>query len=177
MANKFQILNSNSDLNAGGYERLQQRKEIAILHQNNIPAGPIAWFCQSHLRTVKRWIIRIKSEETISDHPRSGRPAIFTQGICLKTIAFYCQVSPLPGCSTWSLRLAETYLKEHPEVVGCPISRPSIQRILKKHALHPHKQKYFLQITDPDFFPKMEHIIKLYLNLSISTLTAPPICT
>lgn len=32
------------------------------------------------------------------------------------------------------------------------------------HALRPHKQKYFLQITDPDFFPKMEHIINLYLN-------------
>ena len=164
MTNEFQILNSNSALNAGGDKRLQERKEIAILHQNNIPARHIAWFCQSHLRTVKRWIIRIESEETIFDHPRSGRPATFTQEICLRAIAFYCQVSPLPGCSARSLRWAEAYLKEHPELIDCPISRPSIQRILKKHVLRPHKQKYFLQITDPDFFPKMEHIIELYLN-------------
>lgn len=164
MTNKFQILDSNSDLNAGGYKRLQQRKEIAILHQNNIPACRIAWFCGSHLQTVKRWIIRIESEETISDHPRRGRPATFTQEICLKTIAFYCQVSPLPGCSAWSLRWAEVYLQEHPELLDCPISHSSIQRILKKHALRPHRQKYFLQITDPEFFPKMEHIIELYLN-------------
>ena len=164
MTNKFQILNTNSDLNAGGYKRLQQRKEIAILHQNNILPGRIAWFCQSHLQTVKRWIIRIESEGTISDHPRSGRPAIFTQEICLKTIAFYCQVSPLPGCSAWSLRWAEAYLKEHPELINYSMSRSSIQRILKMHVLRPHKQKYFLQITDPDFFPKMEHIIGLYLN-------------
>ena len=106
MINDFQALNIDPDLNAGGNKRLDQRKEIAILHQNDISAQPIAWFCQSHLRTVKRWIIRIESEETISDHPRSGRPPTFTEEICLKTIAFYCQVSPLPGCNAWSLRWA-----------------------------------------------------------------------
>ncbi|MCG2788859.1 MAG: hypothetical protein L6405_02780 [Actinomycetia bacterium] len=42
--------------------------------------------------------------------------------ICIRTIAFYCQISPLAGCSTWSLRLAEKYLKEHPEVIGCAMS-------------------------------------------------------
>ena len=164
MINDFQILNMNSDLNTGGNKRLAQRKEIVLLHQNNIPAERIAWFCQSRLETVKRWIIRIESEETISDHPRSGRPPTFTEEICLKTIAFYCQVAPLPGCNSWSLRWAEAYLKEHTQLLDCSISRSSIQRILKMHALRPHKQKYFLQITDPDFFPKMEHIIKLYLN-------------
>lgn len=164
MTDTFEILGSNSDVNAGGDKRLQQRKEMAILHQSDIPAGRIAWFCGSHLRTVQRWILRIESEGTISDYPRSGRPATFTQEICLKTIAFYCQVSPLPGCSAWSLRWAEAYLKEHPELIDCPISRASIHRILKMHALRPHRQQYFLQITDPDFFPKMEHIIELYLD-------------
>lgn len=163
MINDFQTLNLDSDLK-GGEERLRQRKQIAILHKNNVPARRIAWFSQSHLRLVNRWIIRIESEQTISDHPRSGSPATFTEDICLKVIAFFCQRSPLPGCSRWSLRWAETHFKEHPELLGCAVSRASIQRILKMHALLPHKQKYFLQITDPDFFPKMEHIINLYLN-------------
>ncbi len=163
MMNDFQTLNLGSDLR-GGEIRLHQRKQIAILHQNNVPGRSIAWFLQSRPRLVNRWIIRIESEETISDYSRSGRPAVFTEDICLKVIAFYCQKSPLPGCNSWSLRWAEKYLKEHSEIINCPISHSGIQRILKMHALRPHKQKYFLQITDPEFFPKMEHIINLYLN-------------
>jgi hypothetical protein len=86
------------------------------------------------------------------------------QDVVLKTIAFHCQVAPLPGCSSWSLRWAEAYLKEHPEILGCSVSRSSIQRFLRSHALRPHQRKYFLQITDPDFFPKMEHLVTLYLS-------------
>ena len=138
--------------------------EIAALCQYSISYRHISWFCGCHTQTVKRWIIRIEIGETITDHPRSGRPPIFTQDICLKTIAFYCQISPLPGCTAWSLRLAEKYLRKYTEIVGCTISHSTIGRILKAHALRPHLKKYFLQITDPEFFPKMEHIIGLYLN-------------
>ncbi len=73
-------------------------------------------------------------------------------------------MSPLPGCSSWSLRWAEEYFEKHPQILGDSISHSSLQRILKSHPLRPHLHKYFLQITDPDFFPKMERIIRLYLN-------------
>jgi transposase len=33
-----------------------------------------------------------------------------------------------------------------------------------EHALRPHRRKYYLQITDPDFFPKMDHIIGCYVH-------------
>jgi hypothetical protein len=81
------------------------------------------------------------------------------------TIAVFCQKRPpLPGVYRWSLRDAHRYFKEHPECVGGSISRATIQRILAEHILKPHRSKYYLQITDPDFFPKMEHIIGCYLN-------------
>lgn len=144
--------------------RINRRMEMTILHQCNISSGHIAWFCGCHLRTVKRWIIQIELGEPLSDRSRSGRHAVFTQDIYLRTIAFYCQSSPLPGCSTWSLRWASKYLKEHPEIIGHTMSHSTIGRILKMHALRPHLKKYFLTITDPEFFPKMEHIIELYFN-------------
>jgi len=79
------------------------------------------------------------------------------------TIAVYCQQSPpLPGVHQWSLSDAQRYFKEHFEMIGGPISRATIHRILLEHALRPHRRKYYLQITDPDFFPKMEHIIACY---------------
>ncbi len=108
--------------------------------------------------------MRSMNGDELCDQKRSGRPAVYSEKIQLKTIAFYCQVSPLPGCNRWSLRWAENYLKGHSEIIGCSMSHSTIQRILKTHSLRPHLHKYFLEITDPDFFPKMEHIIDLCLH-------------
>ena len=151
-------------VNAPRTNRMHKRMEIAALHQCNIPSPRIAWFSGCHIRTVGRWMIRIASGEPITDRTRSGRPPLYSEHICLKTIAFFCQTPPLPGCSRWSLRDAEEYFNYNPEVIGRGMSRATIGRILTEHTLRPHLKEYFLQITDPDFFPKMEHIIGLYLS-------------
>ncbi|MCG2789618.1 MAG: hypothetical protein L6405_06685 [Actinomycetia bacterium] len=134
----------NSAVNTSWSKRILQRMEIAALCKCNISYRHISWFCGSHLQTVKSWIVRIEIGETISDHPRSGRPPIFTQDICLKTIAFYCQISPLPGYITWSLRLAEKYLKEHLEVVGCAMSHCNYWAHFKSSCLTPSPEEVFL---------------------------------
>jgi len=151
-------------VNAPRTNRLSQRMEIAVLHRCNISSPCIAWFSDCHLRTVGRWLVRIASGEPITDRPRSGRPPLYSEQTCLKTIAFFCQTPPLPGCSRWTLRDAEEYLRRHPEVIGCDMSRAAIARTLTTHVLRPHLRRYFLQITDPEFFPKMEHTIGLYLD-------------
>jgi len=144
--------------------RLHPRVQIAMLHRGNICSRRIAWFSDCHPRTVGRWLIRIASGEPITDRPRGGRPALYSEQTRLKTIAFFCQSPPLPGCTRWSLRDAEDYLDDHLQAIGCSMSRPTMGRILADHALRPHLRRYFLQITDPEFFSKMEHIITLYLD-------------
>jgi hypothetical protein len=77
----------------------------------------------------------------------------------------YCQQTPpLPGVHGWSLRQAATYFRQHPALLDGPISRASIHRILLEHALRPHRRRYYLQITDADFFAKMDHLLPLYLE-------------
>ncbi len=56
------------------------------------------------------------------------------------------------------------HLAAHPECVNATPSKSTIHRILKENKLKPHQSRYFLHITDPNFFPKMDHLIKLYLN-------------
>lgn len=104
-------------------------------------------------------------EETaqLLDSGRPGRRPLFTEAICLRVIAFYCQ-SPLPGCRGWSMSWAAQHLSKHLGILGRSISSSTIHRILTKHALRPHLVRYFLHVTDPDFFPKMEHLIDLYLD-------------
>jgi len=95
---------------------------------------------------------------------RSGRPVTLDDNVHSLLIGFYCQTRPFSNSGRWTLRFASKYLKKHPYVIGTPISKTSIHRILGQNNLKPHRSRYFLHISDPDFFPKMTHLISLYNN-------------
>lgn len=143
--------------------RLLQRFEILVLVQAGVHPGLVAWFCGCSRTTVLRWGRGADEAADLLDRPRPGRPPVFSESTRLKLIAFYCQ-SPLPGCRGWSTRWAAAYLDEHREILGCGISASSVHRILTAHSLRPHRMKYFLHITDPLFFPKMEALLQLYAD-------------
>lgn len=135
--------------------RVEQRAAIVALRKGGFKPGVISTFTGTHPATARRWICRVAEGETLIDLPRCGRPRTFSESTRLMTIAVYCQQSPpLPGLHLWSLRDAQRYFKDHTELIGGHISHSTIQRILLEHALRPHRHKYYLQITDPDFFPK-----------------------
>lgn len=144
-------------------ERLRQRIIILALSRGGVEREAIAVFSATHPKTVHRWMIRFQNDCTLFDAERSGRLRLYPEEARLKAIAVYCQQTPpLPGVHRWTLRDAKEYFKDHPEILGGALSRSTMQRILRDHALRPHRRRYYLQITDPDFFPKMEHIIGCY---------------
>jgi hypothetical protein len=96
--------------------------------------------------------------------PRSGRPALYKETFKLELIGFYCQTQPFSNSGRWSLRWAAIYLAAHREILNATPSKSSIHRVLKGNSLKPHQSRYFLHITDPDFFPKMNHLLRLYDN-------------
>ena len=138
----------------------EKRSHIIALSRNGINTNVIAEFTQCSVETVHRWQGRCE----IIDKARCGHPLIYNQEMQLKIIAFYCQTTPLPGYGRWTLRWAKKHLSEKIELNEKSISHSTIGRILNRHSLKPHLTKYFLQVTDPDFFPKMERVVSLYLN-------------
>lgn len=146
-------------------QKVEGRAFMVALSMQGVEPRTIAVVTQSHPTTVRRWVDRVEEGQLLTDLPRGGRPRHFGEAARLRTIAVYCQQAPpLPGVHRWSLRDAQRYFNEHADLLGAPISHATIQRILLEHALRPHRRKYYLQITDPDFFPKMDHIVQLYLN-------------
>lgn len=62
------------------------------------------------------------------------------------------------------MRLMASSLGLDPVPTGASLSKSTIHRILQNHNLKPHRSRYFLHISDPYFFPKMEHLVDLYLH-------------
>ena len=142
--------------------RLLQRFDIVTLTKHNVSESRCAWYLGCSETTIRRWGRCVEETRDLLDKERSGRPPLFTEQMRLKVIGFYCQ-NPLAGCRL-SFAWATQYLNNHLEFLGLTISETTLQRIVRSHGMRPHLIRYFLQITDPDFFPKMEHIIGLYLN-------------
>lgn len=136
------------------------RTAIIGLLENGCSKSAVSSYIGCHPCTVTRW----EKRDCITDQPRSGRPLVYEKEKQLRLIAFYCQSSPLATCGRWSLALAAEVLNADLERIGFAPSKSTIHRILQGHHLKPHRSKYFLHISDPDFFPKMERIIELYLN-------------
>lgn len=114
--------------------------------------------------TASRSLQRMATTGMLDDLPRSGRPRVYSAAFELRLIGFYCQSHPLPGCGRWTLRWARAYLQAYPQRLGASPSKSTIHRILRANHLKPHQSRYFLHITDPDFFPKMEHLVNLFMN-------------
>ncbi|HEU0073821.1 MAG TPA: IS630 family transposase [Dehalococcoidia bacterium] len=146
-------------------QKVLLRARMVALSLEGFAPSTVATLTDTDPSTVQRWVSRAQEGGLLTDLARSGRPRTFSPAARLKTIAVYCQQAPpLPGVHTWSLSDAHRYFNEHPDILGASIGRTTLHRILLEHALRPHRRQYYLQITDPDFFPKMEHITELYLN-------------
>jgi len=136
------------------------RYQIMALCKNGIHKNVVSKITDCSKEIINRWSQR----NTIYDNQRSGRTAVYNEAIQLRTTALYCQTTPLPECGRWTLRMLGKYIENDPTLIGLPTCHSTIHRFLQKQALKPHRSKYFLQITDPNFFPKMESLIQLYLN-------------
>jgi transposase len=140
------------------------RKTAVVLANNVLSISASAALTGYSVSTVSRSLRRMKNTGDVSDLLRTGRPAVYSDTCKLKLTGFYCQSQPFANSGRWTLRWAAMHLAAHPEWTGVSPSKSTIHRILKKNNLKPHQSRYFLHITDPDFFPKMEHLIDLYLN-------------
>jgi transposase len=144
--------------------RINRRKSVVVLANKGLSASAVATLVGCCISTVTRSLKRMRDTGDVVELPRSGRPALYSETFKLELIGFYCQTQPLPNSGRWTIRWAAIHLASHPEIVNATPSKSTIHRILKENNLKPHQSRYFLHITDPNFFPKMDHLVKLYLN-------------
>ncbi len=121
-------------------------------------------------QVVRRWCKRFCAGgvHALKDRPRSGRPARIIPEIWQKVATLVVQPPTNFGLelARWTTRELARFLGTR---YGWHVSRSSISRFLRSMALKPHRVKYWLNPTDPDFDEKAAVICRLYLAPPPST--------
>jgi transposase len=142
-----------------------QRARIVLSSDDGLGIQETAVQLSVDHQVVRRWLKRYLSEgfDGLRDRPRSGRPAEIRPHVWQKLATLVVQ-SPekfnLP-LARWSVRALEGFIARR---YGWRVSRASVSRFLRAMALKPHRVRYWLNPTDPEFDEKAARICRLYVS-------------
>lgn len=136
--------------------------------------GSSIWqICERHglnHQVVRRWIKRYNDLgfDGLEDRVRSGTPATIGPKVWQKLVTLVVQAPEKFGVplARWSVRELARFLASRYE---WKVSAASVCRFLRSMALKPHRVRYWLNPTDPDFDAKAARICKLYLHPPTNT--------
>lgn len=128
------------------------------------------------VNTVRRCITRYNSSGmniALFDDERSGRPPEITDDAKAWIISVACQKPCELGYAAelWTLAALHSHIQKHSEEAGYPrlktVTKPWLQKYLKKMDIKPFKIKYYLERKDPDFENKMHDVLLVYKQVEM----------
>ena len=128
------------------------------------------------VNTVRRCVDRYLNSGinlAIFDDERSGRPVEITDDAKSWIVSVACQKPCDLGYSAelWTLAALHKHIQTHAEEAGYPrlktVTKPWLQKYLKKMDLKPFKIKYYLERKDPDFDNKMHEVLLVYKQVEM----------
>ncbi len=142
-----------------------QRARIVLLSADGLEVHEIGSQLSVDRQVVRRWVKRYISAgfDGLRDQQRSGRPPQIERHVWQKLATVVVQSPEKFGwsLSRWSVRALHELLARR---FGWHVSRSSISRFLRSMALKPHRVRYWLNPSDPDFDAKAAKICKLYVS-------------
>jgi transposase len=144
---------------------LVQRVRIILLSDRLARVDAVCAALSSDRQVVRRWRKRFLRGgiEALKDRPRRGRPPLIEPKVWQKVATLVVQPPTNFGVelSRWTVRELSKFLLARYDY---QVSRSSISRFLRSMALKPHRVKYWLNPTDPEFDAKAAKICRLYLR-------------
>lgn len=176
-------------LNDGDYEYLRSlikqrtiqaqvviRAHILLDKANGITVRDIARIYDLSTNTVRLCIDKYKeggTDRALFDDQRKGRPVEITDDAIAWMIDIACQRPADLGYSQelWTLKNLHQHIQNNAEAAGYPrlktMTRPMLQKILKRSEIKPFKIKYYCEKRDTDFENKMHDVLVVYKQVSL----------
>lgn len=152
------------------------RARMLLWKSESKPDKAIADNLGVSINTVRRCIERYLSNGmtlALFDDERSGRPAEVTDDAKAWILSVACQKPCDLGYSAelWTLAALHKHIQNHAREVGYPrletVTKPWLQKYLKKMDIKPFKIKYYLEKKDPDFENKMHDVLVVYKQVEM----------
>jgi transposase len=148
----------------GSHAKVQRAKMLLVLAEDPAICTPkLASLVGVHPNTAFKWRRRWTEEGfTLEDHPRSGRPPMFSTPQVTQVKAIACQLPAQRGIPLSRFSLYEIQQEVERCALITSISTGTIWRILHQDALRPWYHQSWLFPTDPDFMYKAGRVLELY---------------
>lgn len=152
------------------------RAHILLDRANGTPIRSIAKIYDISPATVQLCISKYKNGGTdtaLFDDQRAGRPVEITDDAIAWIIDLACQRPADLGYSQelWTLKNLHQHIQNNAENAGYPrlktITKPMVQKILKRSDIKPFKIKYYCEKRDPDFEAKKHDVLLVYKQISM----------
>lgn len=152
------------------------RAHILLDRANGMSIRNIANIYDLSPNTVRLCVDKYKiggKEKALYDAHRSGRPVEITDDAIAWIIDLACQRPADLGYSQelWTLKNLHQHVQKNADEAGFPrlatMSKPMLQKILRRSDIKPFKIRYYCEKRDPDFEEKMHDILVVYKQISM----------
>lgn len=152
------------------------RAKILLYKSEGMSNGYIANRLDVNINTVKLCLNKYKNggiQRALFDDQRSGRKVEITDDAVAWIIDIACQRPAHLGYAQelWTLKNLHKHIQENAESAGYPrlttITKPMVQKILKRSDIKPFKIKYYCEKRDPDFESKMHDVLVVYKQVAM----------
>ena len=152
------------------------RAKVLLYKAQGATNSDIAERLDVNINTVKLCLSKFKEggvQRALFDDNRKGRPVEITDDAVAWIISIACQRPADLGYAQelWTLKNLHQYIQNHAEEAGytrlTTITKPMIQKILKRSEIRPFKIKYYCEKRDPDFETKMHDVLVVYKQVEM----------
>jgi len=152
------------------------RVKMLLYKAQGMSNGAIAERLDVNINTVKLCLSKFKEsgiQRALHDDQRNGRPVEITDDAVAWMIDIACQRPADLGYSQelWTLKNLHQHIQKNAEAAGYPrlvtITKPMVQKILKRSDIKPFKIKYYCEKRDPDFNAKMHEVLVVYKQVEM----------
>ena len=152
------------------------RAKILLYKSQEATNSSIAERLDVNINTVKLCLSKFKEggiQRALFDDKRKGRPVEITDDAVAWIISIACQRPADLGYAQelWTLKNLHQYVQNHAEEAGytrlTTITKPMIQKILKRSEIRPFKIKYYCEKRDPEFETKMHDVLVVYKQVEM----------
>jgi len=141
------------------------RARIILLSAAGLGVEEVAVALSLDRQVVRRWRKRFVEGRVaaLKDRKRPGRPQSIAREVWEKAATLVVQPPSKFGLplSRWSVRDLALFLRHN---FGLEVGRSSLSRFFRSIALKPHRVRYWLNPSDPDFDEKAARVCKLYVE-------------